>query len=336
MNNKKKHTILVVDDDKSTRTLLTEILADYEVIPAGNGPEALEKSRNKEKKPDLILLDLVMPRMRGDEVCKRLKADENTLDIPIFFLTIKKEPEYEEEGLKIGAVDYISKPINTAILKARIQTHLELKMHRERKEQKEIIFTLGEALESRSEETANHVRRVSLYSSLLATKIGLSKEEMEIIKIAVPMHDIGKIGIPDSILNKPGKLNPSEWKKMQEHPTIAYKLLKKNNGIIMKSAATIAYQHHENWDGTGYPQGLKGEKIDIYGRIAAIADVFDALSHKRCYRKEAWPIEEIIQLFKDQKGKQFDPIITQTFLDNTEEFIHILSTYPDEEKKQEN
>ncbi|RFB18003.1 HD domain-containing protein [Bacillus sp. HNG] len=192
--------------------------------------------------------------------------------------------------------------------------------------QKEILFTLGEITETRSKETGNHVRRVAEYSKLLALKYGLSKEEAELLKSASPLHDVGKIGIPDSILNKPQKLTKEEYEIMKTHTTIGYQMLKHSNRRILDAAAIIALTHHEKYDGSGYPEGLKGEEIPLYGRIAAISDVFDALSTDRVYKK-AWEMKRIMEYFKDQKGKHFDPQLVDLFLENINEFVSIKESF---------
>lgn len=194
--------------------------------------------------------------------------------------------------------------------------------------QKEIIYVMGEIGESRSQETGNHVKRVAEYSQLLALKIGLGQREADLIKMASPMHDIGKVGIPDSILKKQGELTNEEFSLMKSHTEIGYNLLKSSDRRIIKAAAIVSHQHHERWDGKGYPQGLSGEQIHIYGRITAIADVFDALISRRCY-KLPWDLQKIIELFQDEKGKQFDPLLTDILLDNLEEIITIKNTYTD-------
>ena len=194
--------------------------------------------------------------------------------------------------------------------------------------QKEIIFTLGEIVETRSTETANHVLRVSLFSRLLAEKKGLPPEQADLLQLASPMHDIGKIGIPDSILNKPSRLTPEEFEVIKMHTAIGYSILQKSDQEIMKAAAIIAFQHHERWDGLGYPNMIEGDDIHIFGRITAIADVFDALSHKRVY-KEPWHMDHIVELFKDEQERTFDPELTQLFLDHRQEFIDINNQYPE-------
>nr|WP_319494291.1 HD domain-containing phosphohydrolase [uncultured Desulfobacter sp.] len=194
--------------------------------------------------------------------------------------------------------------------------------------QKEMVYRLGEVVESRSKETGNHVKRMAHYSELLALLVGLDKTEAELIKTASPMHDIGKIAIPDAILTKPGKLNAEEWQIVKTHPKRGYEILKQSSLAVMNISAIIALTHHEKWDGTGYPKGEKGTDIHIYGRITAIADVFDALGSERCY-KEAWPLDKIIALFKSERGKHFDPLLTDLFLENLDKFLVIRDKFID-------
>lgn len=194
--------------------------------------------------------------------------------------------------------------------------------------QKEVILILGEVVETRSQETAHHVTRVAEVCYLLATKYGLDDEEAELLRLAAPMHDVGKIGIPETILNKPGKLTKEEFTLMKTHARIGYEILSKSNRSIMKAAAITALEHHERWDGKGYPRGLAGSDIHVYGRIAAVADVFDALSHKRCY-KEAWPIERIVETFQKDSGTHFDPDMVAIFMENLEDFQAINRRFPE-------
>jgi len=194
--------------------------------------------------------------------------------------------------------------------------------------QKEVIFTMGAIGESRSQETGNHVKRVAEYSKLLAILSGISKEEAELIRQASPMHDIGKIGIPDAILNKPGKLDPDEWTIMQTHAQLGYEMLKHSSRSILKAAAIVAYEHHEKWNGKGYPRGLKEEEIHIYGRITAIADVFDALGSDRCYKK-GWELEKILTYFKEERSLSFDPLLADLLLANIDQFLEIKEHFRD-------
>lgn len=194
--------------------------------------------------------------------------------------------------------------------------------------QKEIIFTMGEIGESRSKETGNHIKRVADYSKILALKYGMDESEAELLKIASPMHDIGKVAISDSILKKPGKLTDEEFDTMKSHTEVGYNLLKGSSRKILKAAAIVARQHHEKWNGRGYPDGVKGEDIHIYGRITAIADVFDALGSDRCYKK-AWELDRILNLFKEERGNHFDPLLVDLFIDNIGELVHIRDAYSD-------
>lgn len=198
--------------------------------------------------------------------------------------------------------------------------------------QKDVVYTMGAIGETRSKETGNHVKRVAIYSEILALKYGLSKEEAELLKLASPMHDIGKVGIKDEILNKPGKLTDDEFKVMKTHSTLGYNMLKNSDKPILKAAAIVAHQHHEKWDGSGYPKKLKGEDIHIYGRITAIADVFDALGSDRVY-KEAWPLEKIFDLFKEQRGIHFDPKLVDLFFEHFDEINEVRLKYQDKAKK---
>ena len=236
------------------------------------------------------------------------------------------------------AISYIN--FNFTIIKDQFANTLEyvalgnditetINLHQEIEDtQKDVIFTLGSIAESRSNETANHVKRVAEYSYILAKKYGLEEKEAQLLKIASPMHDIGKVGIPDSILNKPGKLTQDEFHIMKSHAEIGYEMLKNSNREILKAAAKVSYEHHEKWDGSGYPRRLKGDNIHIYGRITAIADVFDALGSARCY-KEAWPLKKVLDLIKNESGKHFDPKLVDLMLDNLDDFLLVRDNYID-------
>ncbi|WP_134683672.1 HD-GYP domain-containing protein [Brevibacillus migulae] len=215
------------------------------------------------------------------------------------------------------AASYAGKSLEAALL------HMEIE-----ETQKEIIFTMGEIGESRSKETGNHVKRVAEYSKLLARNYGMSEEEAELLRIASPMHDIGKIAIPDSILGKNGPLTDEEFHQMKKHTEIGYQLLKNSTRKIMQAAAVVAHQHHEKWNGQGYPQGLRGEDIHIYARITAIADVFDALATERVYKK-AWELDRILALFRQERGEHFDPRLVDVFFASIEEILAIKEKYED-------
>lgn len=215
------------------------------------------------------------------------------------------------------AASYSGKSLESAMLSVEIE-----------ETQKEIIFTMGEIGESRSKETGNHVKRVAEYSYILARGLGMNEEEAELLKMASPMHDIGKVAIPDDVLKKPGKLTDDEFETMKTHTVIGYNLLKKSKRRILKAAATVAYQHHEKWNGKGYPNGLQGEDIHIYGRITAIADVFDALGSDRVYKK-AWELDRILSLFKEERGQHFDPRIVDVFFEQLPKLIEVRDQYSD-------
>lgn len=216
------------------------------------------------------------------------------------------------------AASYAGKALESALLSHEIE-----------ETQKELIFTIGKIGESRSKETGNHVKRVAEYSYILALGLGLPQKEAELLKIASPMHDIGKVAIPDEVLNKPGKLSEAEFDLMKTHAAIGYGLLNKSNREILKAAAIVAHQHHERWNGQGYPQGLKGEDIHIFGRITALADVFDALGSDRVYKK-AWPLEPIIALIREERGHHFDPQVVDVFLSELPKLLEIRKQYSDD------
>ncbi len=334
-----KKTILVVDDTKLNIEILLDLLEHkYNVIPALNGKKALKII--SKINIDLILLDIMMPDMDGYEVCKKIKKMTN--DIPVIFITAKIDDDSIEKAYDVGGIDFVGKPFSPREVMSRVEAHLALstqtKMLKTQKDeleqdnitlykeiqetQKEIIFKMGAIAEARSKETGNHVKRVARYSEIIAIKYGMPLDEVKIFTEASPMHDIGKVAIEDAILNKPGKLNKEEFKRMKEHAQLGYDMIKGSKRELLKTASIIAYQHHEKYDGTGYPQGLKGENIHIYGRITAIADVFDALGTHRVY-KEAWSDEKIFKLFKDEKGKHFDPKLVDIFFENLDEILSI-------------
>jgi putative two-component system response regulator len=273
----------------------------------------------------------MMPVMDGYQACAIMKKDEKLKDIPVIFITAMSDTQSIVKGFELGGADYVSKPFNRIELLARIKSQLELKKLKDKEieaTQKEVIFTMGAIGETRSKETGNHVKRVAEYSKLLALLYGMHEEEAELLKMASPMHDIGKVGIPDNILNKPGKLDADEWKIMKTHAELGYEMLKYSQRPILKAASIVAIEHHEKYNGSGYPNSKEGEDIHVYGRITAIADVFDALGSDRCYKK-AWPLEKILELFKEEHGKHFDPHLMDLFLDNLDKFLEIRDTYID-------
>ncbi|WP_412478429.1 HD-GYP domain-containing protein [Azonexus sp. IMCC34839] len=337
-----KQSILVVDDTPENIDLLSEVLCDdYRIRVATSGEKAL-KIVYSDDPPDLILLDIMMPGLSGLEICRRLKTNPDRRRIPIIFVTAMSSTEDERIGLETGAVDYITKPISPPIVKARVRTHLALydqsreleRMVRQRTHElmttrQQIIRRLGRAAEFKDNETGNHVLRMSHYARLIAEQYGLGLEATSILFNTAPMHDIGKIGIPDSILLKPGKLNAEEWKIMYQHPIMGAEIIGKHENDLLETARIIALTHHEKWDGSGYPQGLKGECIPLEGRIVAIADVFDALVSERPYKKPV-PLDEALAYMESQAGIHFDPALMQAFKAALPEILRIREIYADE------
>ena len=321
-----KQIILAVDDVPANIDVLKSILSeDYKLKVALSGEVAV-KAAKAEPQPDLILLDVMMPGMDGYDTCRRLKADLRTRDIPVIFVTAMNEDRDEVKGFEVGAVDYVAKPVTPLILKSRIRSHLALynnrkEMWRQVQEQTrelkqtrtEVIRQLGRAAEFKDNETGFHVIRMSLYCREIALEYGLSEPQADLLQNVAPMHDIGKLGVPDCILQKPGKLDPDEWAIIQKHPEFGASILG-NAGVseLAREARLVALTHHEHWDGRGYPRRLAGENIPISGRIAALADVYDALVSVRPY-KAAWPVEEAVEYIHQKSGTQFDPDVVRAF-----------------------
>ena len=338
----KQHTVLIVDDTPENIDILVGILKnDYLLKVANGGSAALEILAEKEK-PDIILLDIMMPEIDGYQVCQIIKTDPATNKIPVIFITAMNEDEDEAKGFAYGAVDYITKPVSPPIVLARVATHLDLydqKNHLEKLVEErtaeiydtrlEIVHRLGIAAEYKDNETGQHILRMSQYCRLAGREYGLSREEQTLLLNASPMHDVGKIGIPDRILLKPGKLDAEEWEIMKTHTTIGGLIIGSHPSELLRTAKLIALTHHERWDGTGYPIGLEGENIPIYGRIAAIADVFDALTSKRPY-KEAWTVEDSLEEIKRGSGSHFDPKVVESFLSAMPEILKIRAEHQDE------
>ncbi|PJZ45802.1 HD domain-containing phosphohydrolase [Leptospira brenneri] len=324
-----KPKILIVDDEPTNLQILNEILQnDYTLLFAKDGLKAIELAESQE--PDLILLDVMMPEMTGHEVCTVLKSKEKTKFIPVIFVTALTDVGDEEKGFQLGAVDYIMKPVSPPIVKARIKNHLSLVDVNEVKATRlQIVQRLGMASEYKDNETGMHVIRMSHYSQTLALAYGYSSEAAEEILNAAPMHDVGKIGIPDFIIQKPGKLSPEEWEIMKRHPEIGAEIIGDHNSSLLKLAKSIAITHHEKYDGTGYPYGLKGESIPLEGRIIAIADVFDALTTERPYKK-AWEVDTAIEFLKKESGTHFDPVLVNQFISVLPKVLEIKKQWPEE------
>ena len=340
-DNGNKQKILIVDDTPVNIRVLVEALKDkYKLSIATNGKVALNYAQ-AENPPDLILLDIMMPELDGYEVCKLLKSEEHTQGIPIIFITAMSEEKNETLGLELGAVDYIVKPINPRIVQARVKTHLELKRHQDHlaelvkektseivESKLDIINRLARAAEYRDNETGMHVVRMSHYCSIIAKEAQLSSIECEQLFHAASMHDVGKIGIPDNILLKPGRLTKEEFTQMKTHTTIGGTLLDGGNSELLHTAQNIALTHHEKWNGTGYPKGLSSTDIPIEGRISAICDVFDALTSERPYKKE-WPIDKAMDEITSQRGEHFDPELLDIFVANLDKILETKKRFAD-------
>ncbi|MFW8591323.1 response regulator [Glaciecola sp. 2405UD65-10] len=324
----RKHTILVVDDEPTNLRVLKKMLEEHYLLTfAKSGEEALRIV--KRDLPDLILLDVMMPNMSGFEVCKHLKSELITKPIPVIFVTALSDDVDEAKGFEAGAVDYITKPVSPSVVKARVKTHLSLVQADDlRRTRLQVIQRLGRASEYKDNETGMHVMRMSHYSKVIALAHGLSETAADNLLHAAPMHDIGKIGIPDSIMLKPGKLTDEEFAVMKTHPQIGAEILGEDDSELIALAKVVSLTHHEKYDGTGYPAGLKGEEIPIEGRIVAIADVFDALTSKRPY-KEAWSVEKSLEFIRSQSGKHFDPTMVVLFEQSLDEILQIKERFHD-------
>ena len=352
----KKSKILVVDDEDRNLRLMEAILLPqgYDVILAADGEETLTKAQ--EIHPDVILLDVMMPGLDGFEVAKRLKDNAQTQIIPIVMVTALKEVEDRIRALEAGADDFLSKPVDKTELKTRVQTLVKVKAYNDhmRNYQKELktevnkktkalkkaiekvksasleaIYRLSRAAEYKDEDTGAHLQRMSNYSAIIALQMDLDSDVVESILHASPMHDVGKIGIPDKILLKPGKFIPNEWEIMKKHATMGTDILRNSDFEFLQMGEVIARSHHEKWDGSGYPRGLKGEEIPLSGRIVAIADVFDALTSKRPY-KEPFPLEKSFAIIEESRGTHFDPVVVDAFFAVKEGILGIKEQYQDQ------
>ncbi len=322
--------LLLVDDEPTNLQVLRQILQDdYRLLFAKDGDKALELAEREN--PALILLDVMMPGMTGHEVCARLKSQPATSTIPVIFVTALADVEDEALGFEVGAVDYITKPVSPPIVRARVRTHLSLVRAEELHETRlQIVQRLGLASEYKDNETGLHVIRMSHYTYILAKAAGYSEREADDLLNAAPMHDVGKIGIPDAILQKNGKLDDAEWAVMRQHAQIGAEIIGEHDSGLLKTARIIALTHHEKWDGSGYPNGLKGEEIPLAGRIVAIADVFDALTSVRPY-KAAWPVEEAISLLRRESGRHFDPELVELFIGQMPAILEIKERWAEKE-----
>jgi putative two-component system response regulator len=321
-----KPVILAVDDATDLLALMAKALsADYEVITASDPGTAIEKSF-ADPKPDLILLDIEMPDVNGFEVCQALKAEPQTADIPIIFLTGKAEAQAQVEGFKLGAVDYVTKPINAGVLRARVRLHLALANRRheleamvqERTAQLErtrtdLIKRLSRAMEMHeSAAVGNRVLRVAQYAKLLSQAAGQKPQVCEMMSIAAPLFDVGKLGVPAEILRKKEKLSAPDWERVKRHPALGAEIIGEHDDPLLKLARQIALTHHEYWDGSGYPQGLKGDAIPWPGRVIVIVDAFESMTTTQFYR-EPMSVEDAAIEIEKGNGKKYDPKLVEAF-----------------------
>jgi len=320
-----KKCILIVDDNPENIHVLSGVLNPYYKTKAAINGKIAIRIACLEDRPDMILLDIMMPDLDGYAVCRHLKKLPETAQIPIIFISAKSEIKDEEKGFALGCVDYISKPISPPIVLARVSAHLKLadqQLHlmdlvnqttkNLEKTRMEIIQSLGRAAEFKDNETGMHVVRMSWYSYHIAKQFTGNAAWSELLRNAAPMHDIGKIGIPDDVLLKPGKLNADEWASMQKHVEYGVEILGAHETELLALAVEVAQHHHEKWDGSGYPKGISGKDIPLGARIAAIADVFDALTSDRPYKK-AWQVSDAVELIESESGKHFDPELVLHF-----------------------
>ncbi len=353
-------TILLVDDNTANLQVLRDTLdqPEHKLLIAKNGQTALAIARKA--LPSLILLDIMMPEMDGYEVCRQLKTGDDTRYIPVIFLTALADAENEAKGLALGAVDYLTKPLNPELVRARVRTHLELKRHRDHLEhlvaertrellmvQTVMIESLATLAEYRDPETGGHIKRTQNYVKALANHLKnhprfrheLNNETISLLYQSAPLHDVGKVGVPDSILLKAGRLTDDEFEQMKKHTRYGHDALRITEKKLSKSsflryAREIAFSHQEKWDGSGYPSGLKGDDIPISGRLMALADVYDALISKRVY-KLPLPHAEAVEIIVEGKGRHFDPDVVDAFVELEGTFRNIALTFADydEERK---
>ena len=358
-----KPVVLVVDDTPQNLSLIAGVLRDhYRVLVANNGERALALAEG-EQAPDLILLDVMMPDLDGYEVCRRLKANPATRDVPVIFLTARNEVEDEQLGFDAGAADYVTKPISPPIVLARIHTHLMLKRARDllvdqntylesevKRRMRELaaiqdatIMAMASLAETRDNETGNHIRRTQHYVRALALHVRAHPRfrealadpaDIEMLYKSAPLHDIGKVGIPDHILLKPGKLTEAEFEIMKLHTTLGRDAIHAAEALLgtpdsfLHYANEIAYSHQEKWDGSGYPLGLVGEAIPLSARLMAVADVYDALISRRVY-KPAYSHEVAVGIIREGRGRHFDPDLVDAFLELSETFRGIARRFAD-------
>jgi len=320
--------LLVVDDEPTNLQVLRHVLdKDYRLLFATDGTRALQLARQQQ--PRLVLLDVMMPGMDGYAVCAALKADPATAAIPVIFVTALTDAADETRGFDAGGVDYITKPVSAPVVRARVRTHLSLVRTEELRETRlQIVQRLGRAAEYKDNETGMHVIRMSHFAHRLALAAGCGDEWADDLLNAAPMHDVGKIGIPDAVLQKPGPLDAQEWATMRRHPEIGAEIIGEHPSGVLRLARSVALAHHEKWDGSGYPAGLGGAQIPLEARIVALADVFDALTSVRPYKK-AWAPEDAMAHISAQAGLHFDPALARLFTPLLPELLEIRQRWQD-------
>lgn len=326
--------ILIADDEPLNLDAMRKVLEDdYRLVFARNGSEVLAATRKH--RPSLILSDIEMPDMDGYAACRALKADPTTMHIPIIFVTSLAEAGKEAYGFELGAVDYIVKPISPPVVRARVKTHLSLvRASRLENSYRDSIYMLGTAGHYNDTDTGVHIWRMAAYSRALAAASGWDIGTCDTLEMAAPMHDTGKIGVPESILRKPAKLDAAEWVIMKQHTHFGYNILSKSDAPVFKLAAEVALRHHEKWDGSGYPDGLAGEDIPESARIVALADVFDALTMRRPY-KEAWPIDRVMTTLREGSGNHFEPRLVERFESILPQVLEIKAVWDSRDQSQE-
>lgn len=349
--NDSKPLVVIVDDQSTGRKILGQIIRDIdpglEVIAFSSPIEALELIRTRT--PDLVLTDYKMPIMDGVQFIREIRAISSCRDLPVVVVTVVEDKKIRYQALDAGATDFLTRPIDQYECKVRCKNLLTLRHQQKiisnrtkwleeqvalgtyeiQAREHETLLRLAKAGEYRDEGTGNHVLRIAHYSRLLAEALQLSQRICEDIELAAPMHDIGKVGIPDRILLKEGPLDEHEMEIMKEHPVIGYEILKDSPSRYITLGAEIALSHHEKYDGTGYPNGLKGEDIPLAGRIVAVADVYDALTTRRPY-KDAWPVEDAVAYIRNASGTHMDPDVVEAFLDNLDKVTEIQSKLSDD------